>query len=113
MVMYDPRRVMNTEFELSITESSSTPSFRMIVNDMLMNLLNGGHITVKELLENGTLPFADKLLQSINSRERQMMQGGGGVDPAALQAIPSDVQAEVTQKANPNVLNMYNQMMGV
>jgi hypothetical protein len=76
MVMYDPRRVMNTEFELSITESSSTPSFRMVVNDMLMNLLNGGHITIKELLENGTLPFADKLLQSINSREQQMMQGG-------------------------------------
>jgi hypothetical protein len=114
MVVYDPNKVMNTEFELSIMESVSTPAFRMIINDMLMNLLNGGHITIKDLLENGSLPFADKLLQSINSREQQIgqaMQAGGQVDPAALQSIPADVQSVIAQEANPNVTNMYNQMM--
>jgi hypothetical protein len=115
MVMYDPDKVMNAEFELSIVESVSTPAFRMIINDTLMNLLNGGHITIRELLENGSLPFADKLLQSIDNRERQMqqvMQSGGQIDPAAFEAVSGDVQSAIAQEANPNVMNMYNQMMG-
>ncbi|MDR2917855.1 MAG: hypothetical protein LBV72_00610 [Tannerella sp.] len=109
-IVYDPKKVQNVVFDLSIVESTSSPAYRMVINDMLMNLLNGGHITIKELLENGTFPFADKLLQSINGREEQMAQGGQ-VDLNTMQAIPPEVQSQIMRQANPNVMNMYNQMM--
>ena len=116
MVMYDPSKVRNTDFELSIVESTSTPTYRVVVNDMLMNLLNAGHITIKELLENGAFPFADRLLQSISMREQQMaeMQGYGGIDSGAMpamQQIPADIQREVAAKASPMAGRMYESIM--
>jgi hypothetical protein len=53
-------------------------------------------------------------LQSVNVREQQMQQmqqTGAPVDPAALQSIPTDVQAQIAQNANPKALAMYNQML--
>ena len=110
MVMYEPNKVRNTEFDLSIVESTSTPVYRMVTNDMLVNLLNNGHITIKELLENGAFPFADKLLQSINHREQQMQQAAGGIDPGMgqslpqLQSIPQDLQQQISSGANPELV---------
>ena len=113
LVMYDPKEVRDTESELTITESTSTPSYRMVVNDMLMNLLNGGHIMVEEMLENGAFPFADKLLQSIKGRREQMQQQaqGGQIDPNALSPIPSDIQQGVAQQSNPQAVAMLNNIL--
>jgi hypothetical protein len=110
-LLYDPKKVQNVAFDLSIVESTSSPAYRMIVNDMLMGLLNGGHITLRELLENGSFPFSDKLLESINRRE-ELMPGEGGVDPGALPPVPQDVSQAVMSRANPAVMNMYDQMTG-
>ena len=103
MLLYDPQIVRNTEFELSIVESMSSPVYRMVTNEMLLNMLNSGHISIKELLENGAFPFADKLLQSINVREEQMqqMQGGGGmIDPSMLSSVPEDVKNAVDSQSS-------------
>lgn len=109
-IIYDPKQVRNLEFDLSIVESTSTPAFRLVINDMLMNLLNGQHITIKEMLENGSFPFADKLLQSIKSREAQMgeMAATGNIDPNALQSIPPEIMNSVNNQANPQAVNMLN-----
>ncbi len=64
---YDPQRIRDVEFDLSIVESTSTPAYRMIANDMLMQLWQSQAITVEQLLEHGDFPFADKLLQSIKA----------------------------------------------
>jgi hypothetical protein len=104
--LYDPKKVQHVVFDLSIVESASSPVYRMIVNDMLMNLLNAGHITIRELLENGTFPFADKLLQSIGIREQQMqgaMQSGGQLDPSTLQSIPQEIRSQITNNTNPKL----------
>lgn len=79
----DIDRVRNVEYDISIVESSSSPVYRQVANDFLMQLLQMQKISVEQLLETGDFPFADKLLQSIQAQqervqqEQQQMQGSG------------------------------------
>ena len=57
--------VKNVEFDISITESVSSPVYRIASNEFLLDLFKMGQIDLKMLLENGSFPFADKLLQSL------------------------------------------------
>lgn len=69
-----PERVRNAEFDIVIAESASAPAFRQMSNDFLLELFRSGHISLQALLETGTFPFADKLLQYVNSEQQQQMQ---------------------------------------
>lgn len=62
---YTPDEVRNTDFDLTITESASSPAYRQVSNDFLLALFNSGHISLQDLLETGAFPFADKLLQRL------------------------------------------------
>lgn len=82
-----PERVADIDFDLSITESTATPSYRAIANDMLMQLWSAQAITVEQMLEHGNFPFGDELLQSIKAQKEEAakaaaaqggMQGAGG-----------------------------------
>lgn len=79
----DIDRVRNVEYDISIVESSSSPVYRQVANDFLMQLLQMQKISVEQLLETGDFPFADKLLQSIQAQQerlqqdQQQTQGGG------------------------------------
>ena len=57
--------VKNAEFDINITESVSSPVYRIASNQFLLDLFKMGQIDLKMLLENGSFPFADKLLQSL------------------------------------------------
>jgi len=95
--VYNPEEVKNAEFDLSITESTSTPAYRMIMNDFLMQLFGQGQISLQELLENGAFPFADKLLQSIQARQEEMQNG--------QEPTNGLVSPEIMQQANNPLLN--------
>ena len=71
---YTPEEVRNTEFDLSIAETLSTPALRMASNEFLMELFRGGKISLEMLLQNGAFPFADKLLQSLKQSQTEQMQ---------------------------------------
>lgn len=94
-VIYDPDMVRNAEIDLSIAESTSSPAYRLIANDFLMQLFSMQQITIEELLQNGSFPFADKLLQSIETRKRAMQEGQA--DPG----IPPELMAQMQAGANP------------
>lgn len=85
-IEYDPKKIRDVEFDLSITESTTTPAYRQLANDILMQLWQAQAISVEQLLEHGDFPFADELLQSLKSQKEQMGQGGvpQGVSPALL-----------------------------
>jgi len=105
---YDPNKVRNAEFDLSITESTSTPAYRMIMNDFLMQLFNVGQITLNELLENGAFPFADKLLASLKARQEEAaMQQGQGAQQGEM--VSPEIQQQISQNTNPLVKKMLNQ----
>lgn len=116
--MYNPMMVRNTEFDVSITESTATPAHRLVMNDFLMQLFQSGQLTIEELLENGAFPFADKLLQSIRTRMEQqkqaqqmMMQGQMPTD-ANHPMVSPDVQAELDANTQPIVQQMLSQENG-
>lgn len=95
LVEYDPSKLSDVEFDLSITESTSTSAYRYLANDFLMQLWQSQAISVEELLEHGDFPFADSLLQSIKARKEEAarVQQAEGVPPGG------GGQAAVPQRA--------------
>lgn len=85
-IEYDPQKIRDVEFDLSISESTTTPDYRMLANDFLMQLWQAQAISVEQLLEYGNFPFADELLQSLQSQKEQLEQGQApdGISPALL-----------------------------
>lgn len=88
-IEYDPKKIRDVEFDLSITESTSTPAYRHLANDILMQLYSAQAISVEQLLEYGDFPFADELLQSIKSQKEQLAQGKvpEGISPQLMQQV--------------------------
>ena len=94
-IRVDAQRVRNTEVDISITESTSSPTFRQYANQFLLQLaqMYQGQIPLASLLEVGDFPYKDKLLQSINVQQQQMMQGQAvqPMDPALMQQMQQGV----------------------
>lgn len=102
-IEYDPKKIRDVEFDLSITESTSTPAYRHLANDMLMQLYQSQAISVEQLLEHGDFPFADELLQSIKSQKEQLAQG----------RVPDGLSPQLLQQAQQNVnMEAVNQLHG-
>lgn len=74
VVAYDPQTMGGIDYDVALSESYDTPVYRAINNELLMQFLNAQQITLKQLLEVGSFPFADKLLQLIEGNESEMQQ---------------------------------------
>lgn len=99
-IEYDPKKICDVEFDLSIVESSATPVYRQMANEFLMQIWQSGQITLQQLLEHGDFPYADDLLQSINSQQEQMQQGGGGnLPPELMQRVQQDADMQAVDRA--------------
>lgn len=101
IVEYDPRKIRDVEFDLSIVESTATPAYRAMANDMLMQLWQAHAISVEQLLEHGDFPFADGLLQSIKSQREQLEQGQmpDGLSPELAGQVRQGADMEAVQQA--------------
>ncbi|MFI3293103.1 MAG: hypothetical protein SNI70_06250 [Rikenellaceae bacterium] len=99
-IEYDPKRVGNVEFDLSITESTTTPAYRLLANDFLMQLWQTQAISVEQLLQHGDFPFADELLQSIQSQKEQIAQGQtpDGVSPQLMEQAQQGANMQAVDK---------------
>lgn len=101
-IEYDPQKIRDVEFDLSISENTSTPAYRQLANDVLLQLWQSQAISVKQLLEFGNFPFADELLQSINAQEEEISRGEtpNGLSP--------ELMAQVQQGANMQAVKQLN-----
>ena len=101
IVEYDPKKIRDVEFDLSIVESTATPTYRAMSNDILMKLFEMHAISVEQLLEHGEFPFADELLQSIKSQREQLEQGQvpDGISPELAQQAQQGANMEAVQRA--------------
>ena len=104
-IEYDPKKIRDVDFDLSITESTSTPAYRHLANDMLMQLYQSQAISVEQLLEHGDFPFADELLQSIKSQKEQLEQG------KVPDGLSPELMAQAQQGANMQAVNKLNNAM--
>ena len=100
-VVYDPAKIRNVEFDLSIVESTATAAYRQAANDALWEMWGKGAIDTKLFLQHCDFPWADDLLQSIQSQEEQARNGETpqGFDPALLQQVQGSANMENVNKA--------------
>ena len=106
-IEYDPEKIRDTEFDLSIVESTATPVYRQIANDYLVQFWQSGQITLQQLLEVGDFTFADQLLQSIKSQQQQMQQG------QTPEGVPPELMQQAQNGADMNAVNkLYSAMKG-
>jgi len=104
-IEYDPKKTRDIEFDLSITESTSTPAYRQMANEFLMQIWQSGQISLQQLLEHGDFPFADELLQSLQSQQEQLEQG------QTPDGLSPELQRQVQQGADMNAVNKAYGMM--
>lgn len=103
----DPDMVQDVEFDLSIVPSTATPAYRAMANDFLMQIWSAGQISLQQLLQAGNFPFADELLQSLQSQQEQIQNGQvpDGVSPELI--------AQAQKGANMDAVNqLQNAMSG-
>lgn len=81
-VEYDANVMSDIEFDLSVTESTTTPVYRQAANQFLMEIWKQGQITLESMLEVGDFPFADELLAKIKAQAANVQNG------EQLQALP-------------------------
>lgn len=100
-IEYDPQKVRDVEFDLSIAPSTSTPVYRQIANDFLMEIWRNGQISLQQLLQHGEFPFADELLQSLQSQQEQLAEGQtpDGLSPELLAQAQSNANMDAVNKA--------------
>jgi roadblock/LC7 domain-containing protein len=117
-VLWNPDEVRNIDFEISIVENTSTPAYRLMVNEVLMQLKRFDQdnlIDLKGLLEVGNFPFSAKLIDYLNKREQereemaQAMQAGEQMQGAPMhQQIPPELQQEMAQyQFSPEVMDAF------
>lgn len=104
-IVYDPKRIRDVEFDLNIAESTSSPVYRQLANDFLMEIWRAGQISLAQLLEAGDFPFADDLLESLKQQEAQMEQG------QIPQGLPPELMQQAQAGANMNVVNILDGAM--
>jgi hypothetical protein len=104
-VEFDPKDVLNSEYNLSIVPSTATPAYRALANDFLIQIWQSGQITLQQLLQTGDFPFADQLLQSLQSQQEQMQNG------ETPQGVPSELREQVDKNANMDAVNRLNAAM--
>jgi hypothetical protein len=97
---YDPEKIRDVEFDLSIVESTATPVYRAMSNDFLMEMWRANQITLQQLLQAGDFPFADNLLQSIQSSQEQIQAN------QQPQGIPSDISSQVSENSDEQAVDM-------
>ena len=97
---YDPKKIRDVEFDLSIVESTATPAYRAISNDLLIQMWSVGAISVQQMLENGYFPFADQLLQSLKAQQEQIENGQtpDGLSPQLAQQVQQEANMEAVQQ---------------
>ncbi len=107
-LVYDPAKIRDVEFDLSVVPSQTSPVYRAMANEFLMELFKANAISVEQLLQNGDFPFADELLQSIQSQKEQLEKGQmpEGVSPELMQRAQQGVGAD------PRAMQMLQQAAG-
>lgn len=105
-VIYDPMKIRDVEFDLSIVPSQATPAYRAMANDFLMELWKSQAISLEQLLQAGSFPFADELLQSLQSQKEQLEQG------QIPEGLSPQLQQQVQQEANMDAVKQLQGAVG-
>lgn len=99
-LLYDEEKVKHIDVELSISENTDTPAYRLMVNDILMQLKQfdtQNQLDLRALLEAGNFPFKDALLNYLNKRDQEMEQAMANGQPMPGAQLPPELQQQLGQ----------------
>lgn len=102
---YDPKEINNVDFDSVISHVPNTAVFRQLAEDTLLNLLDRQIIDGEMYLQNTTLPFADKLLSTLQKKKEALQQGNHNPLPEEAQ-----LQQMVAQNADPRMQQILNKL---
>ncbi len=108
---FDPQRIRDIDFENRISKATDTPAMRLYMDDLLKMLLEGQYIGIETFLEHSSMPFADKLLQTVQ-RQKEQLQQGQVPDGMALQQQMRQYIPESSQEGMQNAQKLYNLSKG-
>ncbi len=103
---YTAERARNLQYDLVITQSMDAPVFRAQMDDMLYRLLEMGGIDLEMFLENTSLPFADKMLESIRAKRQAAAEGGAPQSDPELEQQVLQAAEQAQGEADPRVAEM-------
>lgn len=86
--LYDPDRVRDIDFDLTIGQSADSPVYRSAMDETLNNFVTAGLIDIEMWAESTTMPFAQTFLESIRKRKEQAQTDPQG----AVAGLSQDAQ---------------------
>jgi hypothetical protein len=107
ITMFDPELVKSLEYELVVAEGNNSPVYRQLLEDTLWKMLEAQMIDLTLYLENSSLPYAEKLLQSI---KRRQTEGGQGAPDNELMAALQEATNGANQNADPRAMQLLERM---
>lgn len=109
--LYDPEKIKDIEFDLTLGQTNDSPVYRSIMDDQLFQLLTAGLINLEMFLENVSTPYSDKLLESVRNAKRQVQDDPNNAG-AAISGLSQDVN-NAGMGGNQQVANqVYDKLRG-
>lgn len=90
---YDPEKIRSVDFDNTIAKGTDSPSYRMVVDEILWKMLEGRFISAEMFLEHCSYPFADKVLQGMRKMREEMAAG------QMPEGIPQQLLAQLQQES--------------
>lgn len=97
----DVEKVHDVDFDINIIQSTASPSYKERQNQFLMEIWKTGQISLQQMLEHGSFPFGDDLLQSLQTQQQQLSEGQvpEGVSPELMQQAQQGADMEAVNRA--------------
>lgn len=100
--VYDPEKVRDCEFDYIVSQGNNSAVFRQAADEILLELLRGQLIDLETYLENSSMPFSDKILDSIKKKQAQIEQG----------QMPGQMTPELAQQVNQMITPQKQAILG-
>lgn len=98
-VVFDPQKIKDIIYDIAIGESTSTPAYRQLSQDMYNQWLAAGLIDIEQALEYGNFPNGDALLQDIRTKREEQQKAQE--EQAQAQAAAKAQQAQPVGGGQP------------
>lgn len=108
--LYNPNAVRDMDFTVTVAQGNDTAVYRQIMDDILFRMTEQGLISVKSMLQNSSMPFADKLLSDI-LREEQAMAEQQAQMSEGMGAVMQQAGEQTEKNSNPKANGVINQLM--
>lgn len=85
----------NLEYDLSVVQSTATPTFRAFKTDVLMQFAQAGFIPPRFVFEFGDIPGAEEILQRLDAMQQESQDQQIGPGYAQAQRVMTSPTPEM------------------